>query len=228
KAPAARSELKARIQQVIQENPELIHLTLRDYANRIREKNKIRRIVKNAFDNRLADTVSPENPSKGPAAAPITMIVYNSFQCFTCAEVARMAEEILAAYPFSVRVVFKNHPLGDGTWPARAARAAMAAHRQGRFWPYHDLLYTAPILSEQRLKDMAKALGLDPMRFDRDRHSEALAARIQAEHERAEALGLVPPGVLINGVRMDGKAFPLHYYTTVIDDLLAEIGQVGK
>ena len=216
------------VKQAIRENPELIYHTIRQYVHTEQIKQKILNSFKEELNSRIREVCEPGNPAKGPLNAPITIICYNSFGCATCAEVARMMDEIMVLYPGKIRLVFKNNPLESHATPLAAAEAAMAAHKQGQFWAFRDLLHAAPMLTEKRLSSLAEGLGLNMARFHRERKSEAVTARVRAEQERAEVFGLEPPAVLINGVRMDGRAYPRLYYTTIIDDLLAEGRESGQ
>ena len=88
------------------------------------------------------------------------------------------------------------HPNARG-----AARAAIAAQRQGRFWDYHDELFRdQSALDPAGLASTAARLGLDVARFDRDRAAPELDARIDRESALAETLGARgTPAFLVNG-----------------------------
>lgn len=84
--------------------------------------------------------VNETDPSKGPRTAPVTVIMAGSFTCPACRESATALDQLLALYPDSVRLVWKDIPesIGDSY---RAALASRCARQQGRFWQYHDILY---------------------------------------------------------------------------------------
>lgn len=212
------------VKQVIRENPALILETLNQY-NLDRKKKLREQQLEAAFENRLSDTVGKENPRIGPGDAPITIITYTDFQCTYCSRGARTLDRLRRIYPDKLRVVFKNLPLTRIHDQALvAAQAALAAHKQGEFWAYHDLLFE----NSARLKDdmyakLAAQLGLDLERFRRDMNSEAVLAQIHFEKARAAELGLNgTPRFLVNGVLIKG-AYPATYFTKVIERLLKEI-----
>lgn len=86
--------------------------------------------------------VNETDPAKGPRDAPVTIIAAGSFTCPACRESATTLDQLLALYPDSVRLVWKDIPesIGDSY---RAALAARCAQQQGRFWQYHDILYAS-------------------------------------------------------------------------------------
>ncbi len=181
-----------------------------------------------AFKHRITDAISPDNPAKGPLDAPVTIIQYTSFQCAACGHIATgELEQVLAHYKDKVRLVFKNNPLPYQRRALPAAKAALAAHKQGKFWEFHDMLYNDPRGTRERtILNAAEQLGLDVAQFNRDRNSRAVASQIAAEQARAAELGFTDvPVFIVNGVVMAGL-FPKVYFTTVIDRLMME--QVGR
>ena len=77
----------------------------------------------------------------GNPSAPVEILEYTDFQCPACRSSKPILAGIMAKYPGQVRLVFKHYPLPGHVWAKPAHRAAECAHDQGRFWPYHDLLY---------------------------------------------------------------------------------------
>jgi protein-disulfide isomerase len=62
-------------------------------------------------------------PSRGPAAAPVTIVEFSDFQCPHCKNAQPKIEKILADHP-EVRFVFQNFPLESHDWARKAARYA--------------------------------------------------------------------------------------------------------
>jgi protein-disulfide isomerase len=89
---------------------------------------------------------------------------------------------LLEKYPLQVRLVFKNFPLTKHTFAKKAAVAAFAARRQGKFWEYHDLLFeNGDTLSDQKFRQIARELGLDLERFEKDINDLKIVARINQD-----------------------------------------------
>jgi len=100
-----------------------------------------------------------------------------------------------------VKLVFKNSPLTRHTFAKKAAVAAFAARRQGKFWEYHDLLFeNVDTLSDQKFRQIARQLGLDLGRFEKDINDLKIVARINQDIRLGAYMGVrATPTVFING-----------------------------
>lgn len=219
---ADQHQLKELIKQVIRENPKLLYDTITQYHRELQAQRRQQQL-ESSFKNRIEETVAAHNPVKGPADAAVTIIEYSDFQCPYCSRAARTAERLLELYPGKTRLVFKNLPLKSHENALPAARAALAAHRQGKFWEYHDLLFqNSNALDEARLVTLAQEAGLDVARFNRDRQSAEIAAEVEADRKQAAAHNFTgTPKFVINGVVVTG-AQPLPEFQKVVERLLAE------
>lgn len=146
------------------------------------------------------------SPAIGKDDALVKVYVFSDFQCPVCRRVVEPMKELARTMGDDVQIIFKQnalemHRLADG-----AARASLAAFRQGKFWEFHDKLFQDQrALSEPQLVDAARALGLDVERFQKDMADPAIAAQVLYERKLAEALGARgTPGFYINGKKMVG------------------------
>jgi protein-disulfide isomerase len=126
------------------------------------------------------------------------VIEYADFECPFCAALsAKLARA-------QVRRVFRHFPVRSShprAWPA--ACAAEAAGAQGRFWEMHDLLFADQgRLEDPHLWARARTLGLDLERFDADRRSDALKARVRRDFESGVRAGVVTTPTVFAGGRM--------------------------
>jgi protein-disulfide isomerase len=155
---------------------------------------------------RFAAVVSAEAPSKGAAEPLVTIVEYSDFECPFCGSFAATLDELVAAYPQDVRVVFQHFPLAMHPGAEPAARAAIAAQAQGRFWAMHDRLFVERNASgTERLVEIAMELGLDPEKFRADLDAPATAQRVRAEQDNGRALGVrSTPNFFINGRLIEG------------------------
>ena len=130
------------------------------------------------------------------------MVVYGDYECPFCA----VLDQRLAQLP--VRVCFRHFPVRSShprAWPA--ACAAEAAAEQGAFWAMHDALFADQgRLEDPHLWARAEALGLDVDRFDADRRSEAVLARVKASFRGGVSCGVVTtPSAFLDGVLHLGR-----------------------
>ncbi|MFL6414703.1 MAG: DsbA family protein [Bryobacteraceae bacterium] len=145
-------------------------------------------------------------PSVGPASAKITIVEFSDFQCPYCAVAIGEINALLKAYPTQVRLIFKQFPLETHPQADLAAAAAIAAHKQGKFWPLHDAMFAhRNDLSRKSIMALAKELGLNMDRFESDIDStevrEAVVRDVQ-DGDRAHVEGT--PTLFISGQRYNG------------------------
>jgi len=116
-------------------------------------------------------------------------------------------EQVLKQYPESIKLVFKNFPLGSHKFAAKAAAAALAAGRQGKFWMFHDeLLNNWGRLSDKKLSEIASKLGLNTVQFEKDRKDPGIVAKVQADYKEGSRIGVRGiPAVFVNGRRINNR-----------------------
>ena len=116
-------------------------------------------------------------------------------------------EQVLKKYPESVRVVFKNYPLKNHKFAAKAATAALSAGRQGKFWEFHDELFkNYRQLSDKKLNEIARKLDLNEAQFQEDRKDPEIVAKVQADYQEGSKIGVRGiPAVFVNGKRINNR-----------------------
>ena len=216
------ARLRELIKEVIKENPQLIYDTVNEYAMELQRQQREKEFEA-SLKNRRSEPLQDYHPTKGPDKAPVTIVEYTDFECSYCARAAGTLKQLLEKYPKEIRLVFRHNPLSMHKNALPAAKAAMAAHNQGKFWPYHDLLFAnMRDLNDAKLVSLAKELDLDMARFEADRQSEVIAVQVQKDSERAKFHKFTgTPMFLVNGVVVRG-AQTNEYFSEVIDRLLAE------
>jgi len=150
-----------------------------------------------------------DGPALGPANAPVTIVEFADYQCGYCMKVAPVLRELVEiTYRDRMRLVFKDFPLPNHRLAEPAAVAAQCAGQQGRYWEYHDRLFSAQqSLHLDLLTAFARDLGLDLGAFASCRSSEAPLKAVRANLAEGQRLGargtptLVMNGKLIRGFR---------------------------
>jgi protein-disulfide isomerase len=148
-----------------------------------------------------------DDPAKGQASAPVTLVVFSDFQCPFCARAEPSVAEVEKAYPHDVRVVWKNFPLTSiHPYAMPAALASEAAREQGKFWEMHDKLFAnQPALAQTPYETYAKELGLDLAKFKAAMASDKAKARVQEDAAQAQQLGVNgTPTFIVNGETVVG------------------------
>ncbi len=131
-------------------------------------------------------------------------------------------KKLVKTYPRDVRVVFKQMPLGFHKDAEPAARASLAADKQGKFWEYHDVLFANyKRLKRPDLEGYAKELGLNMKKFVADMDSPAIAEQVKTDMAEAKRIGVRgTPNSFVNGVPVKG-ARPFEGFKKVVDEELA-------
>lgn len=202
-APAG--DLKAEVQRLkgILDDP-------RKYEEYLQQKS-----VQDFESAKVQDIVVEGVPSKGPADARIKVVEYSDFLCPFCRAIAGAFRDFIPQSQGRVSVSFKHYPLDQACNPSLnhtihpgaclLARGAICAHAQGRFWEYHDKIFSAPPQDPGRdsVLGLATGAGLDGARMGACLESPETTARLQAEIGEAQRLGVnSTPSVFINGKKL--------------------------
>jgi protein-disulfide isomerase len=160
-------------------------------------------------------------PARGPADAPVTIVVFTDLLCQHCGNALGTIDQLWDDYPGKLRLVVKQLPVHEAA--VLPAEAALAADAQGKFWEMHDLMLAhQDDLSRDRIGTLAERAGLDVAAFKAalDRHT--YAAALQADKAAATALEIqATPTFVVNGRRVVGNRAP-EMFKEVIDQALAE------
>ncbi|MBX3202966.1 MAG: thioredoxin domain-containing protein [Labilithrix sp.] len=162
---------------------------------------------KNRFDpDKVKNVPIDGSPTKGPESAPLTIVEFADFQCSHCGQFAPVLDKVVESRKSEVRFAYKFYVLGKFPNSENAARAAIAAGKQGKFWEMHHLVFAnQENLSQQGLDSMAKELGLDVGRLHADMQSPDTAERIAKDKKLGEDLKIEgTPTIFINGRQFDG------------------------
>jgi protein-disulfide isomerase len=169
-------------------------------------------------------------PIRGAADAPVTVVEFSDFECPFCKQAQPTLKQLLERYPGKVRLAYRDFPL-DSIHPQarRAAEAARCAQDQGKFWEYHDVLFTqSPQLALEDLQRYAGQAGLDATKFDSCLAAGVHKAAVQRDLDEGNRLGITgTPAFFINGRTLTG-AQPLEAFTRLIDQELAGAAASGK
>jgi protein-disulfide isomerase len=158
------------------------------------------------FDAKKVRTVVTDgSPEKGSPDATVTVVEWADFECPFCREVYPVLDKLVSRFDGQVRVVYKFYPLESHPHGEIAARAAVAAQNQGKFWEMHHKMFDNQARLEQAdLERYARDIGLDLAKFRADMVSKETGDRIAKDKKQAEELGLTgTPMIFINGREVD-------------------------
>jgi len=191
----------------------------------IREELKNR--ARSAHPFKAAELAVEGMPRLGPATAAVTVVIFADFDCPYCRIVSPRLREIREELGDRVSIVFKLFPVkAHGQKAIQTSRAGWAAHLQGRFWDFHDRLYAAfERHGDEDLRGMARELGLDLDRFDRDRAAKGTEDVLRGLKREGVKLGVQStPTIFVNGKRF----FGMKTVAEIRDRIEEELDLVGR
>lgn len=155
----------------------------------------------NATQTALAAAIPPVTDadwSRGKPDAKYTILEYSDFMCPYCAALSPILDELLAARPDDVRLVFRHFPLPSHPLSILSTQAAEAAGLQGKFWEVTDYLLQNQAewssLEEPAyqtyLLNKAESWGLDKVQFTKDLTNDAIVNKANTAQEQAMKAGI--------------------------------------
>lgn len=148
----------------------------------------------------IQDINTSGSPFLGPENAPVTIALFTDFECPYCRKIEPLIAEVHKRNPETVKIVFKNMPLQFHKFADPAARAALAAGKQGKFWGFHDELFAGEQLNLQTIDAAAVKLELDMEKWKKDMASQEIRQKIYTDIQDAKQAGVTgTPTIFING-----------------------------
>jgi len=163
-------------------------------------------------------------PIKGRLDAPVTIVKFEDFHCPFCKEAQHTLAQLLSKYHDRVKLAHKDFPIDELHPAARAGHvAARCAGEQGKFWPYHDLLFAnGPKAAPADLRNYAQAAGVDMTHFEQCVASGRFVAVVEKDVAQGKRAGVTgTPAFYING-RMLAGAQPIEAFVKLIEEELAQ------
>lgn len=202
-ASRVSAKLEEQILEVIREHPEVIIESVQAYqAQQQQEIQKARQAFLEEVEAN-PQTVIGESPTTGATDTKVVLVEFSDFQCPYCGQAHDTVKQFMDKHQDEVMLVYKHFPLASiHPESVAAAQAAWAADRQGKFWEYHDALFTnQDKLGEDFYLEIAENLNLDLEQFERDRQFADPA--IQNDMQLATQIGISGTPFFV----MNGQAF---------------------
>ena len=159
--------------------------------------------------NKIYTLAVGNSPVKGPKDAKVKIVEFSDYQCPFCSQADTLVMQVMAANP-DVAFVYKQFPLTSihpNALPA--AKAALAAGKQGKYWEMHEILFkNQRALGADQLKEYAKQAGVPDMaKWEKDMNSPEVADQINGEMREAQAAEVRgTPTIFVNGKRVQNRS----------------------
>ncbi len=196
------SDLRGKIRDHIRDLEE--RKLVADYVKSLRAQDKIQIMLEPPRE----EVATGATPTMGPAAAPVTVVEFADYQCPYCRGTEANVDKLRAQFKDQVRYSYRDFPLPNHQFAEKAAEASRCAADQGKFWQYHDLLFTGDgsDLNVAGLKALASKEKLDTAKFDQCLDSNKEQAAVQADLKQGESLGVSgTPSFFVNGYFISGS-----------------------
>jgi protein-disulfide isomerase len=144
---------------------------------------------------------------RGNPNAPVMLVEFSDYQCPFCSRIQSTLNDLVAKYGDKLGHTYRDFPLREIHPDAQAAaEASRCAGDQGKFWPYHDLLFAnRSKLDTASLKKYARDAALDAESFDACLASGKYAPEVAKDFEDGQQAGVSgTPGFFINGIFLNG------------------------
>jgi protein-disulfide isomerase len=180
-------QIERIVHDYLMREPEVVYQALQELQKR-QEAAKAERQKQAVADHREQLLNGQGDPVAGNPDGDVTVVEFFDYQCTYCRRVMPSLQAQLSEDK-KLRVVFKDFPiLGEDS--VTAARAALAARKQGRYVPFHFALMSASDLSLDGIMAVARSVGLDTQRLAADMNAPEIEAQIQANYTLARTLGI--------------------------------------
>ncbi len=195
------------IEQIVRDyllaNPEVLIRSLNEYQKRQKVAEKQQQ-QQNVLASRVALTQDPDAPVLGNPDGDVTIVEFFDYKCPYCKRVAGPLKDVIAA-DGNIRLVMKEFPI-LGPQSIKAAQAALAVARQGKYEEFHWALMTRPgDLSDPHIRKVARSVGVDVDRMTADMESPEIQAMIARNQALAQALQITgTPAFVIGNALVPG------------------------
>ncbi len=190
-SPAERSKIEEVVHQYLLNKPEVIVEAVQNFQRKQYEQAEA--TVKKTQEN-VAVFATPlfrqaNDPVAGNPNGKISIVEFFDYQCPHCIDMAPTIAAIIKANP-DVRVVFKEFPI-RGQMSDMAARAALAANKQGKYYEFsHALLGSNKPLTQAVIFETAKNTGVNLDQLKKDMNDAVVNGQLKNNVELAQKLKL--------------------------------------
>jgi hypothetical protein len=134
------------------------------------------------LEGAAADLAAGPAPSLGSTGAQVTIVEFCDFECPFCRKARPIIRHALAKWGPNARLIFRHFPLPRRPHAFEAAKAAVCAEQQGRFWEMHEVLFAeGQDLSSPGLAALARAGGLHEADFTECLKGAGAAERVRRD-----------------------------------------------
>lgn len=208
--PSSRAEMEKVVRDYILANPELIEEALVALSQQESDRQRLATRAAIAENSERLFNLSTDF-SVGPDDAAVTVVEFFDYRCGWCKRSAEWVAGLPEKYEGDVRIVFKELPIFGGVSES-AARAALAAGRQGKYLEMHLALMNVTSnddLTEAKIDELGAGIGLDVAQMRRDMESPEVRRQLDDMMSLGRTLNINgTPGFIIGEEVVEGANMP--------------------
>ncbi len=229
KPPAAavskqqRETIEDIVRAYLLKNPEVVREAMQALQVK-EEKQKSQATAENMKNLRTEIYSDVDSPTAGNAKGDVSVVVFFDYFCGYCKRTLPAVQTLLAN-DSSVRVVYKEFPI-LGPQSLVAAKAALAAERQGKFTEFHQAMLSADGAGDDVLKAVSERLGLDYAKLQKDMLDPKIAEAIDRNIRLADALTVTGTPAYLIGDQLIPGAIDAEALTRLIKTERAKLAKL--
>lgn len=219
---AQKAELKKMFDEYLAENGQKVLESVNSYQTELQEKDRIEAAAR---AQKFVENINKQTnlPMVGDKDGDITLVEFFDYNCGYCRKALEEIQVVLKDDK-NLKVVFIDMPiLGPASF--EAAKWSLAAHRQGKYFEYHQaLMEHSGQKDEGTLESLAKDAGLNLKKLRKDKDDPEIEIQLNAQVQEAKELGIRgTPGFVLNG-----ELFPGFLPADQIKEIVAHAREVKK
>lgn len=195
-----RQEVEKLVRETLMKNPEIIMQAievLRERQAKAEEESRMKSII--SLKDKLENT--PFSPVAGNPKGDVTIVEFFDYNCTYCKRSLPMVMELLKADP-NIRYVFKEFPILAETSQI-AARAALAAQVQGKYFDFHRMMMEAGGgITEDKIYKVAEKVGINVAKLKEDMKDPRIDEELKANYALTRELDISGTPAFIVGEEM--------------------------
>ncbi len=219
--PGQKAQVETIIHDYIMKNPDVVIEAVKGMQEK--QFDQMRQKTQEVALKKAGDIFNAAiDPVVGNPKGKVTLVEFFDYQCPHCVDMAPAIEGLVKSNA-GLRVVLKEFPI-RGEVSVYAAKAALAANKQGKYWEFHQALMksgSAAPLTDDSVLAAAKSVGLDMDKLKTDMNSDAVDQQVKGNYKLAQDLQLMgTPALFIAKTTLPKDATP-----TVIEFIPGQVDQ---
>lgn len=196
--PGTKEQLADRIKSFLENEGR--QTTYRNYVDRLKKRARVVYSLLKPQHPRVELSLTP-GPTRGKENAKVKIVEFSDFECPGCAGLVAKLDRVLKKYGSKVSLTFKAYPLSFHKKAVLAHQASLCADDQGKFWPYHDILFKNQQAMERKdLEGHAEKLTFNMTTFRQCLDSGEKFAKVQKDISEGDQAGVnATPTFFVNG-----------------------------